>query len=56
MGQYEKAIDPLKKSIAIRPSYPGYVNLGVAYAGLEQARRGRPRFMKKPLNWNHNNT
>lgn len=36
MGQYEKAIGPLKKSIAIRPSYPGYVNLGVAYAGLKR--------------------
>ena len=36
MGQYQKAIDPLKKSIAIRPSYPGYVNLGTAYFGLNQ--------------------
>jgi tetratricopeptide (TPR) repeat protein len=33
-GQYEKAIAPLKKSIAIRPSYPGYVNLGAAYSGM----------------------
>jgi Flp pilus assembly protein TadD len=33
-GQYDKAIDPLMKSIAIRPSYPGYVNLGAAYFGL----------------------
>jgi len=36
MGQYAKAIDPLKKSIALRPSYPGYVNLGVAYFGLNK--------------------
>jgi len=36
MGQYEKAIEPLKKSISIRPSYAGYVNLGVAYAGLNR--------------------
>jgi Flp pilus assembly protein TadD len=36
MGQYEKAVDPLKKSIAIRPSYPGYVNLGAAYYGLNK--------------------
>jgi serine/threonine-protein kinase len=36
MGQYEKAIDPLKKSIAIRPTYGGYVNLGVAYSGLNK--------------------
>jgi tetratricopeptide (TPR) repeat protein len=34
IGQFEKAIDPLQKSIAIRPSYPGYVNLGAAYFGL----------------------
>jgi tetratricopeptide (TPR) repeat protein len=36
MGQYEKAIDPLKKSIAIRASYPGYVNLGMAHQGLRR--------------------
>ena len=36
MGQYAKAIDPLKKSIALRPSYAGYVNLGVAYFGLNK--------------------
>jgi serine/threonine-protein kinase len=36
MGQYEKAIDPLEKSIAIRPSYPGYVNLGAAYFGMNK--------------------
>jgi serine/threonine-protein kinase len=36
MGQHEKAIDPLKKSIAIRPSYPAYVNLGAAYFGLNK--------------------
>ena len=36
MGQYEKAIDPLKKSIAIRPTYASYVNLGVAYFGLNK--------------------
>jgi serine/threonine-protein kinase len=36
MGQYGKAIDPLKKSIAIRPSYAGYVNLGTSYFGLNQ--------------------
>jgi len=35
MGQNDKAIDPLKKSTAIRPSYPGYVNLGAAYYGLK---------------------
>ncbi len=36
MGQFEKAIDPLKKSIAIRPTYAGYVNLGTAYFGLNR--------------------
>ncbi len=36
MGEYAKAIEPLKKSISIYPSYPGYVDLGVAYAGLNR--------------------
>jgi len=36
IGQFEKAIDPLQKSIAIRPSYPGYVNLGASYFGLRR--------------------
>jgi len=36
MGQYDKAIDPLKKSIAIRPSYYGYVNLCSSYFGLNR--------------------
>jgi len=36
MGQYEKAIDSSKKSIAIRPTYAGYVNLGAAYFGLQK--------------------
>jgi tetratricopeptide (TPR) repeat protein len=36
MGQYEKAIDPLRKSISIRASYAGYVNLGTTYFGLNQ--------------------
>ena len=35
-GQYEEAIDPLKKSISLRPSYQGYVNLGAAYFGLNK--------------------
>jgi eukaryotic-like serine/threonine-protein kinase len=36
MGQYEKAIDPLKQSIALRSTYAGYVNLGNAYSGLNR--------------------
>ena len=36
LGQYEKAVDTLKKSITIRPSYGAYVNLGVAYFGLNK--------------------
>lgn len=36
MGEYAKAIEPLKKSISIYPSYSGYVDLGVAYAGLNR--------------------
>jgi tetratricopeptide (TPR) repeat protein len=35
-GQYEKALEPLNKSIAIRPTYAGYVNLGAAYFGLNR--------------------
>jgi tetratricopeptide (TPR) repeat protein/predicted Ser/Thr protein kinase len=36
MGQYEKAVDSSKRSIAIRPTYAGYVNLGAAYFGLQK--------------------
>jgi len=36
MGRYSDAITPLKKSIAIRPSYPAYDNLGTAYIGLDK--------------------
>ena len=36
MGRYSDAIDPLKKSISIRPSYAAYDNLGTAYIGLEK--------------------
>ena len=36
MGRYSDAIDPLKKSISIRPSYAAYDNLGTAYIGLEE--------------------
>ena len=35
-GEYQKAIDPLQKSIAIRPSYAGYVNLCTSYFGLKR--------------------
>jgi eukaryotic-like serine/threonine-protein kinase len=31
MGRYAEAIDPLKKSITLRPSYGGYANLGNSY-------------------------
>ena len=31
MGRYAEAIEPLKKSIALRPSYGGYANLGNSY-------------------------
>jgi serine/threonine-protein kinase len=36
MGRYSDAIDPLKKSLAIRASYAGYDTLGTAYIGLEK--------------------
>jgi serine/threonine-protein kinase len=36
MGRYMDAIEPLKKSITIRPFYGAYVNLGTAYFGLNQ--------------------
>jgi tetratricopeptide (TPR) repeat protein/tRNA A-37 threonylcarbamoyl transferase component Bud32 len=37
MGRYADAIEPLKKSIAIRPSYAGYDTLGTAYIGLDRS-------------------
>jgi eukaryotic-like serine/threonine-protein kinase len=36
VGRYLDAIGPLKKSIAIRPSYAGYANLGTSYFGLRK--------------------
>jgi tetratricopeptide (TPR) repeat protein len=36
MGRYAEAIEPLKRSIVIRPSYSAYVNLGTAYFGLNK--------------------
>jgi len=36
MGRYADAVEPLKKSITIRPFYAAYVNLGTAYFGLNQ--------------------
>jgi len=36
VGRYLEAIEPLKKSIAIRPSYGGYANLGTSYYGVHK--------------------
>jgi eukaryotic-like serine/threonine-protein kinase len=36
MGRYTESIEPLKKSIVLRPSYAAYVNLGTTYFGLNQ--------------------
>jgi serine/threonine-protein kinase len=36
MGRYAESIEPLKKSISLRPSYAAYVNLGTTYFGLNQ--------------------
>jgi serine/threonine protein kinase/Tfp pilus assembly protein PilF len=36
VGRYLEAIEPLKKSIAIRPSYGGYANLGTSYFGVHK--------------------
>jgi len=36
MGRYADAVEPLKKSITIRPFYAAYVNLGTAYFGLNE--------------------
>src|ERR1700752_3659481 len=36
LGQYDKSIEPLKKSILIRPSYAAYGDLVVAYNGLKR--------------------
>ena len=35
-GRFLEAIAPLKKSIALRPSYGGYSNLGTSYFGLQK--------------------
>ncbi len=53
MGRYTEAIEPLKKSIALRPSYGGYANLGTSYfaahkfadaaAAYEQATKLEPQ-------------
>ena len=36
VGRYLEAIEPLKKSIALRPSYGGYANLGTSYYGVHK--------------------
>jgi len=36
MGRYADAIEPLKKSIALRPSYGGYANLGNSYVAAHK--------------------
>jgi eukaryotic-like serine/threonine-protein kinase len=36
LGRFLEAIAPLKKSIALRPSYGGYSNLGTSYFGLQK--------------------
>jgi serine/threonine-protein kinase len=36
LGRFLEAIAPLKKSIALGPSYGGYSNLGTSYFGLQQ--------------------
>ena len=36
VGRFLEAIAPLKKSIALRPSYGGYANLGTSYFGLQK--------------------
>jgi tetratricopeptide (TPR) repeat protein len=36
VGRYLEAIEPLKKSIAIRPSYGGFANLGTSYFGVHK--------------------
>jgi serine/threonine protein kinase/tetratricopeptide (TPR) repeat protein/TolB-like protein len=35
-GRFLEAIAPLKKSIALRPTYGGYSNLGTSYFGLQK--------------------
>src|ERR1035437_4190804 len=36
VGRFLEAIEPLKKSVALRPSYGGYTNLGTSYLGLHR--------------------
>ena len=36
VGRFLEALEPLKKSIALGPSYAGYTDLGTSYMGLHK--------------------
>ena len=46
VGRLLEAIEPLKKSISLRPSYAGYTNLGTSYLGLHKLKEAADAYQE----------
>jgi eukaryotic-like serine/threonine-protein kinase len=46
VGRFLEAIEPLKKSLALRPSYGGYTNLGTSYVGLHRMKEAATAYQE----------
>jgi eukaryotic-like serine/threonine-protein kinase len=46
VGRFLDAIEPLKKSLALRPSYGGYTNLGTSYVGLHRMKEAAATYQE----------
>ena len=46
VGRLLEAIEPLKKSISLRPSYAGYTNLGTSYLGLHKLKEAAAAYQE----------
>jgi tetratricopeptide (TPR) repeat protein len=46
VGHFLEAIEPLKKSISLRPSYAGYTNLGTSYMGLHKLKESADAYQE----------
>lgn len=46
VGRMLEAIEPLKKSISLRPSYAGYTNLGTSYLGLHKLKEAADAYQE----------
>ena len=46
LGRFQDAISPLKKSVALRPSYGGYTNLGTSYFGLHKLKEAAEAYQE----------